>query len=377
MKKNLKYLVDINDLILFDIDGSVIDTGKVENYNKNHDGSGRFSSGPGGAAPATLSELYSKYSGLEETLRGMNELTASYSQKEYDRLDGIYDAISTKEKKLYQEKLKLDKELTARGLDYDAVHTNPKYIKLKKEQDVLMSQSAQAFSELQKYANSKEVAKAVLKEKLYKSVYGDDWLAKHDAAASTLRNWAENKYGNAKKGIKGENYGTLELEHALTQAYYLDKGIKEVEIKWGLNGKAAQDIIDGDAKIKASISSVTTNKDIANSYAAMGRITTSTKRAIMDRTKDLPTHGVVVKAKVPVDMVIISYQTAINTGMYKYDELVSSMKSPGAFLKDQDELIISVPKKADVSSYDIIETDSGIEAMHKAALRGERWENIR
>lgn len=49
MKKNLKYLVDINDLILFDIDGSVIDTGKVENYNKNHDGSGRFSSGPGGS----------------------------------------------------------------------------------------------------------------------------------------------------------------------------------------------------------------------------------------------------------------------------------------------------------------------------------------
>lgn len=80
MKKNLKYLVDINDLILFDSDGSIIDTGKIENYNKNHDGSGRFSSGPGDSGSKVVD--LSTMSDDKRIDYLMNSMSANYTEDE-------------------------------------------------------------------------------------------------------------------------------------------------------------------------------------------------------------------------------------------------------------------------------------------------------
>ncbi|MDQ5957119.1 MAG: hypothetical protein QG614_93, partial [Patescibacteria group bacterium] len=215
--------------------------------------------------------------------------------------------------------------------------------------------SAKASGEEQNYRLQKSFKQYQAKEKLYKDTYGDKWLEKYNAANSTLRFWGENRYNKAKAGMKDENYGSLELEHALTQAYYTKNGVKEVDIYWGIYGKTAQSVIDGKNVIKKDLTSVTSSKEIAKSYAEMARVTSGTKR-LWNKKEDLPPNGVIVKAKVPIERIVISKETVASTRELIPRDSESKISSPGSWLHDQSELIIDVPPKADTSNFELVKT---------------------
>lgn len=351
---------------------------KIKNYSPSQprDSIGRFASG-GLSTYSSLEEVYSAYPTMKSTLDQMDSITATYDQNERDRLDEIYLAASAKEKALSDKMRDREKALESEGItDYSTVREDEIYSELKVQQSLAIEESGKAFSTWRDYQIDKEMAKASLKEDLYEATYGDQWQTKYGEAHKTLRSWAENKYSTAKKGMEGDNYGSLELEHAMTQAYYMRKGQTEVEVQWGLYGNTADRIMSGESGVRKGIASVTTSSVIAESYASMSRQTSGTKRYITSGD-ELPREGVVVTAKVPISRILVSYEIVADTSIFIDPKIMRSGKtSTGVFLRKQDEIIVDVPNKADTSNYRTIETDSTAYDLKEAYDKGNAWSDI-
>jgi len=362
------------------LDGKVliINAGKG---NPNRASDGRFTYGPGGSEGSSLTELYTQYPAMEKTLDKMDAVNATFKQSELDHLKKIRNISDKKESTASSAVRAREAELDKQGKRYDkggndATSKDAEYRRLDAIYQKASKESSKGFNKWRDYKLNKERTKTKLKEDLYESTYGKDWEDKYNTAHETLREWARNEYGKSKKKMVGENYGSLELEHALTQAHYLRNGQKEVEVYWGLYGKAAEGVISGKGNIRKDITSVTNSKEIAESYARMSRMTSGTKRHITNRSSAFPLNGVIVTAKIPVNKIIVSHEISANTWHEIYNDFKVRKVSPGAFLQDQLELIIDVPSKADTSNYKIIPTHSSAIELREAIMSGKTWSEV-
>jgi hypothetical protein len=344
-------------------------------YNPNRDKLGRFTYGDGGVMP-TLNDLYDKYPKMKTTLDKMDTANTSYKKSEENRLNEIYNSISKKESVALTTKNAYRKKLEDSGKSLSEIINDKTYIELNNNYEESVNKSREAFNDFRNYKEKRDKIITRLKEDLYESTYGTAWKTKYENAHKTLSDWGGNRYAQAKKEMSGKNYGSLELEHALTQAYYLRNGVKEVEIHWGLYGNTAENIISKKSKIKKDITSVSDSKEIAKSYASMGRMTTGTKKYINNRNTPIPTQGVVVTAKVPINKIIISHKVVADTGYNIYSNYKIRKTSPGGFLKKQNELIIDVPSNANTSNFEIIPTSTEARKLHEAIMSGKTWNEV-
>lgn len=340
----------------------------VTEFNKNHDAIGQFATSPG------LRAIYEKHPSVEQGLKDIEAAGKLYNKPEIDRLDKIHGDLNREQHAVWKKMYAMDKKMKAEGKSYDEIHKDPEYMKLDKQYDATRKKSKDAWGNYERENSKAWRAQWLAKEKMYKAEYGDMAQEKMAAASKAIQMWGENRYGLSKKAIAN---GDIELETALSQAYFMKKGQKEVDVYWGVYGPTALEMLSNNIKIRKSVSSVTNKPDIAEDYAGMGRMTSGTLRHIKNRTSTLPEQGALVHAKIPTSDILISYKTVARGHTSMRPSEASFDATVGSFLDYDSEFIVNIPKDLKIEKILPVETLDAAHSLNEAMRQGKRWEDVR